>query len=137
MSFSNSKKNCLLICCAALVSIFTVAFVTIKHVRADGERVFELRVYHAVPGKMPALEARFRDTTSKLLAKHNLNVLGYWVSEKDNTFVWLVAHTSQDDAKKHYGELFADPAFQETVKAEQAEKLVEKIDSTFMRPCDF
>jgi hypothetical protein len=31
----------------------------------------------------------------------------------------------------------ADPAFQEVLKSEQANKLVEKIDSTYMRPADF
>jgi hypothetical protein len=44
--------------------------------RADSDRVFELRIYHTVPGKEPALEARFRDTTSKLLAKHDLKGCG-------------------------------------------------------------
>jgi hypothetical protein len=32
---------------------------------------------------------------------------------------------------------FADPAFQETVKSEQADKLVNKVDVTRMRPTDF
>jgi hypothetical protein len=61
----------------------------LNQVRADSNRVFELRIYHTVPGKLPALESRFRDTTSKLLAKHDLNVVGYWVPEDapwDNTF---------------------------------------------------
>ena len=55
-------------------SLITARLAQVNQVRADSNRVFELRVYHAVPGKMPALESRFRDTTSKLLAKHGLNV---------------------------------------------------------------
>jgi NIPSNAP protein len=113
----------------------------LDQVRADSNRVFELRVYHAVPGKLPALEARFRDTTSKLLAKHNLNVVGYWVPENapgsDETFVWIVAHASREEAKKNWDDLRADPAFQEMIKSEQADKLVEKVDVTYMRPTDF
>ena len=106
------------------------------HVSADTNRIFELRVYHSVPGKLPALEARFRDVTSKLLAKHNLNVVGYWVSD-ENTFVWIVAHSSREEAKKNWDVLRADPAFQEMAKSEQSEKLVEKVESTYMRPTDF
>jgi hypothetical protein len=34
--------------------------------KADA-RVYELRTYHAAPGKMAALNARFRDHTTKLL----------------------------------------------------------------------
>src|SRR5215831_2265262 len=69
-------------------------FVAADEVGTNTDRLFELRVYHVLPGKMPALEARFRDTTSKLLAKHELKVVGYWVGD-DNTFVFLVAHTSK------------------------------------------
>jgi hypothetical protein len=31
----------------------------------------------------------------------------------------------------------ADPATQELLKSEQADKLLEKVDSTYMRPTDF
>jgi len=126
------------VCGIALLSFAAGSLIT--QVRADNDRVFELRVYHAVPGKIQALQARFRDTTAKLLAQHHLHVVGYWVGEDapgaDN-FYWLVAHSSREDAKKNYDALRGDPAFLETVKAEQQEKLVEKIDSTFMRPADF
>jgi len=33
--------------------------------------------------------------------------------------------------------MMADPEFQGVIKAEQANKLVEKIDRTYMRPTDF
>jgi hypothetical protein len=110
-------------------------------VRADSNRVFELRVYHSVPGKLPALESRFRDTTSKLLAKHDLKVVGYWVPEGapawDNTFVDILAYRSREEANKNWEAFVADPEFQEVIKSEQANKLVEKEDSTYMRPTDF
>jgi hypothetical protein len=53
-------------------SLITARLAHIEHVRADSNRVFELRVYHTLPGKVPALEPQFRDITSKLLAKHDL-----------------------------------------------------------------
>ncbi len=113
----------------------------VKQVRADSDRVFELRVYHAVPGKLPALESRFRDTTSKLLAKHDLKVVGYWVGEDapawNNTFIFLLAHSSREEAKNNWDAMWIDPAFQEVVKSEQANKLAEKVESTYMRPTDF
>ncbi|HXM60641.1 MAG TPA: NIPSNAP family protein [Terriglobales bacterium] len=134
------------VCSIALVSIAAGSLITarlgnMKQARANSDRVFELRVYHAVPGKLPALESRFRDTTSKLLAKHDLKVVGYWVPEDapawDNTFIFMLAHASREEAKKNWDALWADPAFQEVVKSEQSNKLVEKADSTYMRPTDF
>jgi hypothetical protein len=122
-------------------SLITGRLANVNQVRADNDRVFELRVYHAVPGKVPALESRFRDTTSKLLAKHDLNVVGYWVPEDapawDNTFIFMLAHASREEAKKNWDAFAADPGFQEVVKSEQAEKTVEKVDVTYMRPTDF
>jgi hypothetical protein len=113
----------------------------LSQVRADSNRVFELRIYHAVPGKLPALETRFRDTASKLLAKHGLNAVGYWIPEDappwDNTFVYILAHPSREEAKQNWDALMADPVFLEMVKFEQGDKLVEKVNSTFMRPADF
>jgi len=122
-------------------SLVTARLAHVKQVRADSDRVFELRIYHTVPGKEPALEARFRNTISKLLAKHDLKVVGYWVPEDnpawDNTFIFMLAHSSMEDAKKNWDAMRADPEFQAMLKSEQTEKTVEKIDSTYMRPTDF
>jgi hypothetical protein len=140
------KSKSWMVCGVALISfaagsLLTARLAYLNQVRADSTRVFELRVYHAVPGKLPALESRFRDTTSKLLAKHDLNVVGYWEAEGspawDNTFIFMLAHPSRDEAKKNWDAMRADPAFQEMVKSEMADKLVEKIDATYMRPADF
>ncbi|HET7205481.1 MAG TPA: NIPSNAP family protein [Terriglobales bacterium] len=122
-------------------SLITARLAHIDQVKADSNRVFELRVYHTVPGKLPALESRFRDVYSKALDKHHLQVVGYWVPEGpadwDNTFVYLVAHSSREEAKKNWGAMLADPEVQEAIKSEEADKLVEKIDRTYMRPTDF
>ena len=67
--------------------------------------------------------------------------MGYWISDGaaawDNTFIWVVAHPSREEAKKNWDAFGADPGFQEVVKAEQADRLVEKVDSTYMHPTDF
>lgn len=119
----------------------TARLMDVDQVRADSNRLFEFRVYHAVPGKVPALDSRFRDTTAKLLAKHDLTVVGYWVPEDapgwDNTFVSLMAYPSREEANKNWAALLADPEFQAVIKSEQANKLVVKEDSIFMDPTDF
>ena len=136
------------ICAIALFSfvagsLMTARWVHVTQVRADSNRVFEMHVYHTVPGKVPALESQFRDTTSKLLAKHDLKIVGYWVPEGtpawDNTFIFIAAHSSLEEAKKNWDAMRADPDFQELIRknSEQASKLVEKVDVVYMRPTDF
>jgi hypothetical protein len=128
-----------LVSCAA-GSFATAGLMHLNQVRADSDRVFELNIYHAVPGKVPALEARFRDA-APLIAQHGLDVLGYWVPTEgpagENTFVYLLAHTSREEAKERWHAFHADPAFQKYVKSEEAEKLIENVDKIYMRPTDF
>jgi NIPSNAP len=114
----------------------------LNEVKAESNRVFELRIYHTLPGKLPAMESRFRNTTSKLLAKHDLNVIGYWIPDSkdptwDNTFVFLLVHSSREEAEKNWKEFGADPDFQEIIKSEQKERLLDKADTTYMQPTDF
>jgi len=134
-----------MICVTALLSFAAGSLVTARlmkanQVRADSNRVFELNVYHAVPGKAPALEERFSDA-SKLIAKHNLNVIGYWVPNQDpawaDTFIYIVAAPSREEMEKNWDAFHADTEFQKYRKAEDAEKLIEKVDSTYMRPTDY
>jgi len=146
MTINSWKPKPWAICVIALASfaagsIMTARLMDVDQVRADSNRLFELRVYHAVPGKVPALDSRFRDTTAKLLAKHDLTVVGYWVPEDapgwDNTFVSLMAYPSREEANKNWSALIADPEFQAVIKSEQANRLVVREDSIYMRPTDF
>jgi hypothetical protein len=137
------------VCGIALVSfaagsLLTARLTHVNQVRADSNRVFELMLYHTVPGKVPALESIFRDV-SKLQDKHALHVVGYWVPNDDpawaNTFIYLVAHPSLEEAKKNWSALHADPAFPEY--REQASQIIQKVDKeyrvdeVYMRPTDY
>jgi len=123
----------------AALALLMARLTVIAPVRADSSRVFELRIYHAVPGKLPVMEARFRDKTSKILARHGLSVVGYWVAEDPavNAFVFLFAHRSKEEAQRNWEAFRLDPEFQEVVTAEQAEKTLEKADIIWLRPTDF
>src|SRR5688572_30490736 len=60
---------------------------------APDSRLFELRTYTAAPGKLEALNARFRDHTNRLFVKHGMTVVGYWLPlDQPNTLVYLLAY---------------------------------------------
>ena len=40
--------------------------------------LYEMRCYEAMPGKMGALNRRFKDHTHQLFIKHGFCVVGYW-----------------------------------------------------------
>ncbi len=112
-----SKWKSLMICGSALFSFAIGSFTTAKlihvqQVKASNDRVFELNVYHAVPGKVPKLENRFRDA-SKLIAQHKLDVMAYWVPNSDplfaDTFIYIVAAPSREEMEKELGCLACRP----------------------------
>jgi hypothetical protein len=124
----------------------TASLQHVRQVRADSNRVFELMVYHTLPGKVPDLEAIFRDV-SKMQEKHGLKVVGYWVPNEEagpewkNTFVYLVAHESREGATNNWQALHSDAEFPPYRKA--AVPLIERIgenfrvDEVYMRPTDY
>jgi NIPSNAP protein len=120
-------------------SLVTARVTHMRQAKADSDHVFELRIYHAVPGKLQTMESRFRDKTSKILARHNLNVVGYWTADEasNNSFIFLLAHESREAAKNNWDAMRSDPEFQEIVKSEQADNTLEKADILYMRPTDF
>jgi NIPSNAP len=133
----------------ALISFAMGALVTgrlmyMDKVKADSNRVFELMIYHTMPGKAPELETIFRDV-SKLQEKHDLHVLGYWVPNDDpawkDTFVYVVAHSSLEEAKKNWESLHADPAFlpyrDAAIPLIQNVDGLYKVDEVYMRPTDY
>jgi hypothetical protein len=107
-----------------------------------GGGVYELRVYHAVPGRLGDLLARFRDHTTKLFERHGLENVAYWTPtddpEKDKTLIYILRHPSREDAAKNW-KAFQDDSEWKSVKekSEANGPLVEKVDSTYMAMTDF
>lgn len=80
----------------------------------EGSHVFELRTYTTNEGKLDALDARFRDHTMALFARHGMTSLHYWhPTDADKgagkTLVYLLAHTSPEAAAKSWAAFQADP----------------------------
>jgi NIPSNAP protein len=108
----------------------------------ESAKVYELRMYHAVPGKLERLVARFRDDTDKLFAKHGMKSLAYWTAldepAKSTTLVYILEHPSREAATANWKAFQDDPEWKAVkAKSEENGKLVEKIDSTFLTPSDF
>jgi NIPSNAP protein len=104
--------------------------------------VYELRIYHAIPGKIDDLVARFRDHTMKLFAAHGIKSVAYWTAldepVKSSTFFYILEHPSREAAAANWKAFQDDPEWKSVKsKSEENGKLVEKIDSTFLTLTDF
>jgi len=106
------------------------------------ETVYELRIYHAAPGKLDELLARFRDHTDKLFARHGMKSVAYWTPvdepQKGNTLIYILQHPNRTAATENWKTFQDDPEWKSVkAKSEENGKLAERIDSTFMSLTDF
>lgn len=102
-------------------------------------RIFELRTYEAVPGKIDALLTRFRDHAAALFEKHGMTNIGFWVENDDagkptETLVYLVAHASREAAQKSWEAFWADP---EWTAAREDEQVTASATTKFLSPTAF
>jgi len=109
--------------------------------RAAGpNHVYELRVYHATPGKLDALKARFADHTDTLFARHNMKSVGYWIPEEnpDNLLIYILEHPSRAEGDKNWAAFQKDPDWVKArTDSEVGGSLTTKVERTFMDPLEF
>jgi hypothetical protein len=108
----------------------------------DPSTVYELRIYHAAPGKLPDLLRRFREYTIKLFSKHRMKSIAYWTPidapESSNTLIYVLRHPNREAAAANWKAFQDDPEWQRVKKESEANgKLTEKVDSTFLVLTDF
>ena len=105
-------------------------------------KVFELRTYTAPEGKLPNLQARFRDHTIRIFNKHGMKSVGYWVPQdapaKDNTLIYIISHDSREAAKKNWADFQADPEWKKVSAESQVDgRIVSGVVSVFMDAADY
>src|SRR5947199_9613058 len=75
--------------------------------------VYELRIYHAAPGKLGELLARFRDHTIKLFDRHGMKTVAFWTlldePDKSNTLIYILRHPSREAAAANWKSFQDDP----------------------------
>jgi hypothetical protein len=127
-----------------LVSLFLLpSLVMTASAHGDSqEKVYELRTYHTNEGKMPALQARFRDHTQTIFKRLGMKVVAYWTPTKEpeasNTLIYIIEHDSEEDAKQKWQKFMKDPAWSSAYQASIKDgPLVKSIDVVFMKKTDF
>ena len=106
----------------------------------QSQPVYEMRIYYAAPGKLEDLNARFRNHTMHIFAKHGMTNIGYWVpiENPENKLVYILSYPNREAREASWKDFSADPEWQAVAKASEANgKLVTKVESTFMLATDY
>ena len=124
-----------------LGSLFAMTTTADDKKAAKDTRVYEMRVYYAAPGKLDALNARFRDHTVKLFEKHGMTNVGYFVpvgDNKDNKLVYFLSYPSKEARDQSWKAFGADPDWKKAhAESEKDGKLVAKNEQKFLSATDY
>jgi hypothetical protein len=116
--------------------------------RTDGPKIcriketfpmlYELRTYHAMPGRLPDLNRRFADITMGYFKRHGIQVTGFWTNEiggSSDQLLYILAWENLADREKKWSAFVADQ--ERLAKFAETEKngpLVARLTAQILRP---
>lgn len=103
--------------------------------------IYEMRVYHCMPGCLPALLKRFDTITLKKWEQHGIKQAGFWtvlVGENNQDLIYLLAWDSMADREAKWNKFQADPEWLAArAETEKDGAIVASISNSFLQPTSF
>ena len=95
------------------------------------------------PGKLSALNNRFREHTTRLFNKHGIKSLGYWTPfdqpDREDTLIYLIHHANRKQADLNWKAFGQDPEWKKIVRESRVEGklLVRPPERLYLKALDF
>ena len=103
--------------------------------------IYELRIYRALPGRMPALLKRFETRTLKIWERMGIRQAGFWttlIGPSHLEIVYLLVWESMGERQRKWDEFQADPEWQQALaESEKDGLIVGNVASSFLNPTKF
>ncbi len=103
--------------------------------------IYELRVYHAMPGRMPDLLKRFDTITLGIWERHGIRQAGFWtvlVGESNQDLYYLLAWESLAEREQKWSAFQVDPEWHEKrAQTEANGPLISGYTNSFLQPTSF
>ena len=103
--------------------------------------IHELRIYHCVPGRLPALLQRFETITLKIWERHGIRQAGFWtvlVGSSNHDLYYLLEWESLAEREKKWGAFAQDPEWLEKrAGTEKDGQIVASVENLILQPTVF
>lgn len=103
--------------------------------------IYEMRVYRAVPGRLPALLDRFNTITLKIWEKHGIRQAGFFttvIGESNQDLTYFLAWESLAEREKKWTAFQTDPEWiAARAKTEASGAIVANILTQLLQPTGF
>jgi hypothetical protein len=102
--------------------------------------IHELRIYEAVPGKLPNLNKRFETITLKLWERHGIRQAGFWTADigTSNELIYLLEWEDLAERERKWNAFQTDPEWLEKRAQTEAEgPIVARVRNSILRPTSY
>jgi hypothetical protein len=102
--------------------------------------IYELRSYEVVPGRMPAMHARFQNHTLGFFRKHGIGVVGFWeaIVGTTNVLHYVLQFDDLAHREKAWNAFMADPDWHRVrAESEKDGPIVARVRNELWRPTPY
>ena len=103
--------------------------------------IYELRVYRALPGRMPALLKRFETRTLKIWERMGIRQVGFWttlIGSSNQALTYLLEWESLAEREQKWNAFQSDPEWiAKRAETEAQAIIVERIENNFLVPTGY
>lgn len=103
--------------------------------------IYELRIYRCLPGRLPALLARFQDATLRIWEKHGIRQAGFWttvIGASNNDLFYMLAWESLAEREAKWNAFMADPEWiAARADSEKSGPILANVSSQILTPTAF
>ena len=101
----------------------------------------ELRIYHCVPGRLPALLNRFDTITLKIWDRHKIRQAGFWtvdIGASNQILYYMLEWESLADREVKWANFQVDPEWiEKRARTEADGPIVSRVENLVLRPTSF
>mgnify|MGYP003992906519 FL=1 len=103
--------------------------------------IHELRIYHCISGRLPALLKRFDTITLKIWERHGIRQAGFWtvgIGSSNHALYYLLEWESLDEGDEKWAAFQADHEWIEKRAQTEADgAIVAQVENLILQPTSF
>ena len=103
--------------------------------------LYELRIYHCLPGRLPDLLKRFDTITLGIWKRHGIEQAGFWttgIGESNQTLHYFLKWQSLAERETKWNAFMADPEWQtKRAETEKNGAIVARVENYILQPTGF
>jgi hypothetical protein len=103
--------------------------------------IHELRIYHCLPGRLPALLKRFESTTLALWERHGIRQAGFWtvaVGDSNQDLYYLLEWENLAERETKWAAFQSDPEWlAKRAESEKDGQIIASITNLILQPTAF